>query len=634
MKFFDQAGHGRTNLRIGRAFLFVTGISTVWIVALGHGYSAIPPPKPNGEAVFNKRCILCHGTGGRAPQVEMLRKLPASEIYRTLTVGAMQTQAAPLSDAEKHAVADYLGSGQNKAQLRADLNPCTPPEAAALQPVRWQGWSTDPDNTRAQTSSAAGLTAQDVPRLELKWAFVFPGANTAANQPTVAGDRLYIGSWDGTIFALNAQSGCSYWTFKADTGVRTAVVIASGVGLFGDFKANVYAVDLTTGKLRWKTKVEDHLEARITGTPVVWQDRVYVPVSSLEEGTAADPKYECCTFRGSVVALSIADGTQVWKSYTIDEVPHRIDTNKAGTAEFGPAGAAVWSAPTVDAKRHLLYAADGNSYSSPETPTAEAVLAFDLDSGKRRWAKQLNLNDIWNAACMKGQDATNCPAKQGPDYDFGASPALVTLADGRDLLLAGQKSGILYALNPDSGDVVWKVRLGQGGSFGGIQWGIATDGRLAYAPISDRDVTSFEADGSISAVDLKSGERLWRTSNPADGCKGHTELCSIAQAAAATVMPGVVFSGSFDGHLRAYDTETGKIVWDYDSDRSFQGINRLEGHGGSISAAGPTIANGFVYQTSGYASFGLGMPGNVLLAFGPAGQTADHAGKGTHPATN
>ena len=430
--------------------------------------------------------------------------------------------------------------------------------------------------------------------------------------------RLYTGSWDGVIYALDAATGCSYWTYKAEAGVRTPIVIVRGVGIFGDFKANVYAIDLATTKLLWKTKVDDHPEARITASPVVWQDRVYVPVASLEEGAAEDPKYPCCTFRGSVVALKIADGSEVWKSYTIDEPSHSTGKNKEGTPMFGPAGGSVWSSPTIDAKRHLVYVTDGNAYTSPEPLTTEAVAALEMDSGKRRWVKQLNTQDAWNGACMKGQNTANCPATEGPDFDFGAAPALTTLADGRDLVLAGQKSGIFYALNPDNGDLVWKIVLGHGGIYGGIEWGFSADDHYAYVPISDRDVGSLEADGSINGIDLASGQRVWRTVAPPDSCKQHPDLCSIAQAAATTLIPGVVFSGSFDGHLRAYDTASGKIVWDYETDRSYDGINHVQGHGGSIGSSGPTIVNGMVYQTTGYASYGLGMPGNVLLAFGPA----------------
>jgi polyvinyl alcohol dehydrogenase (cytochrome) len=618
MRALLAASCGRKKSRVGRKFREVLPLLVVTIAVMAATpLFATPAAGPNGETVFMQKCMLCHGPGLRAPDLEQLRKLSAQHVYEVLKSGAMQQQAASLSDAEKHTVADWIGTPL-KITKAGDLNPCKGKSALPSGVGSWTGWSVDVTNTRYQPAGAAGLSASDVPALELKWAFVFPGLNTAGTQPTIADGRLYTGSWDGTVYALDAASGCSYWTFKADAGVRTAIVIANGEGVFGDFKANVYAVDLATGKQMWKTKVEDHSEARITAAPVVWQDRVYVPVASLEEGAAEDPKYECCKFRGSLVALKLSDGSQLWKSYTIDEPNHRKGTNAAGTAQYGPAGGAVWSSPTIDAKRSLIYVTDGNAYTDPEPSTTEAVAALELNTGKRRWVKQLNSGDVWNGACMKGQNTANCPAENGPDFDFGAAPALVTTSDGRDLVLAGQKSGIFYALDPDNGDVVWQIRLGKGGVYGGIEWGFSADSRFAYVPVSDRDVTSLEADGSMNAVDLSTGKSVWRTAPSPDSCKAHPDLCSIAQAAATTLIPGVVFSGSFDGHLRAYEVSNGKIIWDYETDRAYSGINHLDGHGGSIGSAGPTVVNGMVYQTSGYASYGLGMPGNVLLAFAPA----------------
>ena len=610
-RWFARNAHLRAGLAATAVIAFFLLVRTV---------SAAPPAAgPNGETIFTQKCMLCHGPGLRAPDLDQLRKLSAQHIFEALKTGAMQVQAASLSDAEKRIVADWIGSPQKRTE-RGDLNPCKAKPTSTPASGAWTGWSPDVTNTRFQPAAAAGLSASDIPKLELKWAFVFPGMNTAGTQPTVADGRLYTGSWDGMVYALDAASGCSYWTFKADSGVRTAIATVNGIGVFGDFRANVYAVDLATGKQVWKTKIESHSEARITASPLVWQDRVYVPVASLEEGAAEDPKYECCTFRGSLVALKLSDGSEVWKTYTIDEPPQRMGTNKEGTALYGPAGGSIWSAPTIDAKRNLVYITDGNAYTAPEPPTTEAVAALEIATGKRRWVKQLNSKDVWNGACMKGQNAANCPPETGPDYDFGAAPALITAADGREMLLAGQKSGMFYALNPDSGDVLWQVRLGRGGVYGGIEWGFSVDSRFAYVPVSDRDVTSLDADGSLNAVDLGTGKAVWRTAPPPNSCKAHPDLCSIAQAAATTLIPGVIFSGSFDGHLRAYDTATGKIVWDYETDRPYEGINRVKGHGGSIASAGPTVVNGMVYQTTGYASYGLGMPGNVLLAFGPAQQ--------------
>lgn len=586
----------------------------------------------DGAALFASRCLICHGPGARAAQLSAMSKLGADSIYETLTSGIMKQQAVGLSETERRAISRYIAGFKTRAEASSAARPCDerlPPAARSQRKGRWNGWSPDRRNTRFQPAPDAGLTAQQVPSLTLTWAFVFPGVVTAANQPTVVKGWLYMGSWDGTIYALDARRGCSYWTFKADSGVRTAIRVAHGLAMFGDFQATVYAVDATTGELRWRTRVEDHPAARITGSPVAYQGRLYVPVSSLEEGVAQDPKYTCCTFRGSVVALDVATGKPLWKTYTIDRVPRRLGMNKAGRPRYGPSGVAIWSAPTIDAQRGVLYVATGNNYTEPDVPATDAVMAIDLTSGAKTWVRSLRPSDRWNAGCLS-PDKVNCPPDEGPDFDFGSSPILVRVKGGKDLILAGQKSGVLYALDPDNkGAVVWEIRLGEGGSFGGILWGMATDGERAYVAIADWNVgaiqkggvliPSHRANGALTAVDVRTGKRLWRTPNPPGTCQGRRG-CSSANAAPVTVIPGVVFLGSLDGHLRAYDARTGRIIWDYDASGEFAGINGIPGHGGSINAAGVTVANGMVYQTAGYGAFGLGMPGNVLLAFSLSGK--------------
>lgn len=573
---------------------------------------------PDGAAMFAAGCLLCHGPGGRAIQLDALTRLEADSIYATLTTGVMQQQAAGLTEAERRAVTSYIVGLREQQAAPVEANFCGKDEISdhvSLGKGTWNGWSPNLRNTRFQGSEAAGLTAADIPQLRLKWAFVFPNVATAANQPTIVDGRLYIGSWDGTVYAIDAQAGCTHWTFKADSGVRVAITVADGLALFGDFLANVYAVDALTGELRWRRKVDAHPQARITGSPLASGGRLYVPVSSIEEGVAEDPAYSCCTFRGSVVALELATGKRVWKTYTIDEVPKKIGVNSAGTTRFGPSGVAVWSAPTLDVRRGLLYVATGNNYTEPDVPATDAVVAIDSRTGEKQWVHSLLPSDRWNAACLSAEGA-NCPPDEGPDFDFGSAPVLVHLADGSDLLLAGQKSGMLYALDPEEqGATRWEIRLGRGGSLGGVEWGMAAEASRAYVSISDWDLGSTEADGALNAVDLETGKRIWRTPNPPDTCRGRHRACSVAIAAPVTAIPGVAFVGSLDGHLRAYDTRTGRIMWDFDTNIEVVGVNGGKGYGGSVNAAGVTVANGMLYQTSGYAAFGLGMPGNVLLAF-------------------
>ena len=342
--------------------------------------------------------------------------------------------------------------------MPAAANACSPGAAAArpaaLGDSHWNGWGSGPSQARFQPAASAALRPADVPKLALKWAFGFPGASMAYGQPTVAGTRLFVGSADGTVYALGADSGCLHWTFKADAAVRTAISVGvSGPAwsvYFGDQAANAYALDADTGRLLWKRRVDDHPAARITGAPTLAGGRLYVPASSSEEGAAANPKYPCCTFRGSVSALDAATGAVVWKSYTIPETPKPVRTNRFGVQLTGPSGAAVWSAPTVDLERGMVFVTTGDSYSDPAAATSDAFLAFDLKTGALLWTRQTTAGDAFTVDCdFPAEIKANCPTANGPDHDFGSSAVLVALGNGRRALIAGQKSGVVHAVDPD-----------------------------------------------------------------------------------------------------------------------------------------------------------------------------------------
>jgi polyvinyl alcohol dehydrogenase (cytochrome) len=464
------------------------------------------------------------------------------------------------------------------------------------------------------------MTAEQVPSLKLKWAFGYPDSYSAFAQPIVAGGRVLVGSALGMVYSLDSASGCTYWSFDAGAGVRTAITIGPGnVAYFGDLRANAYALDAVTGKLLWKTTVDDHALSRITGSPALYEGKLYVPVASRSEWLAADNHYECCTFRGSVVALDVKNGKQIWKTYTIADRPKPTRKTKNGTQLWGPSGGGVWGSPTIDAKRNILYIATGDNYSEPATPMSDAVVALALDSGKITWARQITSGDVFNGGC--GQpDTSICPEKPGPDFDFGSATILRTLSNGKRLLIAGQKSGVLHALDPDNeGKIVWQQKLGAGSILGGIQWGPAADSETAYAAISDigfmPGAEGIQPDpktgGGLFAIQLATGEKLW-SALPQE-C--HTPRCSPAQSAAVTTSPGAVFSGSVDGHFRAYSSKDGKIIWDYDTVRDFETVNQIPAHGGSLDGPGAAVAGGMLFVNSGYGYF-FGMPGNVLLAFG------------------
>jgi polyvinyl alcohol dehydrogenase (cytochrome) len=491
-----------------------------------------------------------------------------------------------------------------------------------LESAIWNGWGVDATNSRFQNAKAAGLRAEDVPKLTLKWAFGYPNATSAFSQPTIAAGRVFVGSQPGTVYSLDAATGCTYWTYSAGSSVRTAISIGatraapSGYALyFGDIRANIHAVDAASGARVWMQKVDDHPVARITGAPVLAGDRLVVPVSSLEEGPGGNEKYECCTFRGSVLVLDVNSGKQIWKTYTIPQEPRPTRKNRAGVTQWGPAGAAIWSAPTVDLAKRVIYVATGNAYSEPAADTTDSVLAFDLETGKRLWARQVTANDVFVVGCGGPKPtAVNCADNPGPDYDFGNSPILRTLPGGRQILVIGQKAGVVHALDPArQGETLWQFRAGKGSALGGMEWGSAADDELAYIPLSDI-LHPAAQQGGLWALRLATGEQVWQTPSPAVTCPA-PRGCNPAQSAAISVIPGVVFSGAMNGMFRAYSTANGRILWEFNTWRDFDTVNGVTAKGGSINASGPVVAGGMVFTNSGYGAFG-GVAGNVLLAFG------------------
>jgi len=512
----------------------------------------------------------------------------------------------------------------------------------------WNGWGVDLNNRRSQPGAMAGLERDQVPRLKLKWAFGVPGAIGMFAQPTVAGGRLFFGSSTGNVYSVDAGSACIYWIFHAAANVRTAITIGPAgerwAAYFGDNGANgahAYAVDAATGGLIWKTTADESRFSRITGAPALASGRLYVPVTASEDVAAGNPGFQCCTFRGSLVALDAGTGDRIWNSYTIAEPARPLGRNLFDVEEWGPSGAGIWSAPTVDPGKRAVYVATGDSHSYPAAKTSDAILAFNMDTGLMLWSRQMTPGDAWNMACVSG-DPANCPDEHGDDLDFGSSPILVDPRDGRRALIAGQKSGVVYALDPDhEGKELWQTRIGTGGPAGGILFGPAVDEQNVYAALSDvREVFGVPAPddaeplqmrayfkfdrwwrrvrtrlvsddgGGTFALSLTTGKRVWHTPPQCDW-QGR---CRPAQLAAVTHIPGVVFSGSVDGHLRAYSTDSGRTIWETDTAHAYVTVNGVEAHGGAMSGPGPVVAGGVLYVNSGYPA-PRGLPGNVLLAY-------------------
>jgi polyvinyl alcohol dehydrogenase (cytochrome) len=546
----------------------------------------------------------------------------------------MKAQAAGLSTAQLFSLIGYIGpAGRAQATRPATSNACKSdkPFGIAADLPQWNGWSPSLTNSRYQNAASAGLTAADLPKLKFKWAFNLGDITEARTQPVIVGGRLFIGSGTGLLYALDPESGCTRWLFQAPAAIRAGVVAGesrSKPAVFvSDVGANMYALDAETGKLIWKIRPVDHFASLATATPRYYKGILYQPYSSFEEALAGDPKYGCCTFRGSITALDASTGQKLWQTFTISDAATPTLKNPAGTQLFGPSGVGIWSTPTIDERQNVLYVATGNNYSNPPTNNSDAILALDLKTGKLLWSAQLTAKDAYNNACGSPVHGS-CPEANGADSDFGQPPILVTLPASKRALVIAQKSGMVHALDPDAkGKILWQTRVGSGGPLGGSQWGSASDGERIYVAISDvglggepdskspmgfRLVLDPKKGGGLHALDLKTGKVVWNA--PPASCPSSMAKCSPAQSAAVSVAADVIFSGSMDGHVRAYSTGTGAVVWDVDTAHNFETVNGSAAHGGSLDVAGPAVVNGMVFVNSGYGQWG-GMPGNVLLAF-------------------
>lgn len=611
---------------------------------------AIAPP-PDGEALYKERCAVCHDNAvDRTPAREVLSKNPPSFIISSLTNGAMAPMAEGLSGAEKAAIAAYITGtklppvagdidpnsiwGPSAANMPLDAPKCeTPAPPINLKAAGWNGWSPTTRNARYQAKP--GLKASDASRLKLKWAFNYPGAKNG--QATIVGDWLFTTSMSGAVYALDARTGCVRWRHEAEAATRSSVTViplpagspARHALFFSDWTKAAVALDAETGKQLWKTKVDDSAGLQMTGAPTVHDGKLFVPISSGIEAFAEYDGWECCKFRGSLVTLDVVTGKVLWKTYTTAVEPKIFTTNRLGRPMWGPSGGSIWSAPTIDAKRGLVYVGTSNSYTDVPYDGSDAVMAMDIATGEVRWMHQLLANDNFINGCWEGYGrkelAANCPKNLGPDFSIGNSPILQDLPGGKQLLLVGQKSGHVYALDPAAeGKVVWSRRIGPGSALGGVEFGMASDGKRLYVGVSDV-LAGDEGKPGVYALRIADGELLWSAPSPANPkCRWTGRWCHGAVSQAVSAMPGLVFAGAYDGVFRAYDAATGKVVWSYDTgSEPTDVLGGRKAFGGVMDGAGPTISGGMVYVHSGYAGRSgasggrdlTGADGNVLMAF-------------------
>jgi polyvinyl alcohol dehydrogenase (cytochrome) len=586
--------------------------------------AALAKLQAHGEDLFNQRCKSCHMPPvEHAPSRSELAAQFPNVVADALKTGKMQAMAAGLSDADIGAIASFV-TGQSpdaKFDTASEFkNLC--PTGARFNPAgpAWNGWSPDKQNTRVAASTT--ITAANAPKLQVKWAFAYQGGRYG--QPTVVGNRVFVTSSSGQVYALDKASGCVAWAYHAGGSVRVTVSVgrnpkaASGwAAYFGDMNRTQAAVDANSGKLLWSVNIDPGPRGILTGAPTLWGDTLYVPLSSFEEGVAGLAAYECCKQRGAVAAIDTATGKIKWKTYAIPTAPAPFKKNAVGTQMYGPAGAAIWSSPTIDAKRGVLYVATGDSYTDVEEHYSDAVEAMDLKTGKIKWAHQMTELDHFLVGCPPGRPGVNCPTPNGPDFDFGSSPILKHLATGKDMLLAGQKSGQVYGLDPEDGKIVWQTRIGKGSALGGVEWGMAADNANLYVGVADRGMPT------LSALRLTDGALVWRHRAPEPAKCSFEGRCGNGYSGPPTLANGVLYGVNQDGHVRAFEASTGKPVWDYDTaGRHYDTVNGVKNQrGGNLDATGITFAGPMAFLMAGFnGASGSSGPDNVLLAFSVDGK--------------
>jgi polyvinyl alcohol dehydrogenase (cytochrome) len=579
------------------------------------------PGTESGWSAFQTRCAVCHmnPAADLGPSAGEIRAMTPERIFEALTTGSMKEESEGLSDPQKRRIAEFMAGrpmGSAKAGNAKDMsNKCarnpamTDPAASA----GWNGWGNDHSNTRFQPAAAARLTAADIPRLKLKWAFGYPTGESSNAQPTVVSGRVFAGSDNGFIYSLDAATGCVYWSHEGGSIVRGSLTVGpiSGQGdaryavFYGDGHANIFAVNAQDGRLLWKTRVDTHVVARITAASRYYDGKLFVPVSSSEEFSSGTPTYPCCTSRGSLVALDANTGKMLWKTFVVpgEVKAYRIQSN--GVVLYRPAGGGVWATPTIDPVRQAVYISTGDAVTFPAPDTTDGVLAVDINTGNRLWAYQADSKDVFMGGCNGPVRSEACPTPNGPDLDIGNSPILKTLPNGRRALLVGTKQGHIIAIDPDNkGALLYRVlaSTGQpvvegGGRGGNIVWGGAADAQNVY----------YGAGGpGLVAFNLATGEKAWSFTAPQGGG---------SLGAAPTAIPGVVFQGSSNGRLFAVSSADGKQIWEFNTAQPFNTVNKVAARGGAIASAGAVVANGMVFISTGYGILSGASSGNVLLAF-------------------
>ena len=569
--------------------------------------------------IFNNNCVSCHSGGvPRAPHLTTFQVMSADYILSTLN-GVMSAQAEGLSSEEKIGISEYITGGKVSTSL-PEPNFCKSNNEpiVLVEENSYKEWGYDKENSRYTKSN---LNSQNAKKLKLKWVFAYPAASRARSQPSISGNTIFVGGQNLYLYALDRQTGCVRWRTKVDGEIRSAPAIyfsEKGNFLFaGDYEGNVYKINPYNGEKIWVKSLRYHPRVILTGSLRVDNDIIYVPLSSREWADGADPEYQCCSFRGGIMALDVAGGNELWTSYSIPLPPKGTGKfNNMGVEILAPSGVPVWNSPTFDTAKNLIYYGTGEAYSSPAAETSDSVIAINKLNGDIEWVYQAESGDAWNMGCFVEADA-NCPEQDGPDWDFGASVVLANI-DGKSVLFAGRKSGHVYGLDPDNkGKPLWIKRIGKGGFAGGVHWGMATDNKSIFAAVADTNfINKFPgpATPGIYSLDGISGEINWRFT-PIDRCPENTKpACDIGISAALTATNDLVIGGGFDGWLYVLNKNTGELIWEFNTAIDFSSFTNVPSNGGSIESDGPVIIDNNIFINSGY-QYGGRLGGNVLLNF-------------------
>lgn len=605
--------------------------------------ASVPTGPHPGKALYEANCAACHTKppeGMRAPPLASLQKMTRRNINGALTFGKMRAQGASLSEGERKQLVEYLSDTPTRpddwvtAMMCAEHN--RDYKITATPTVT--GFGFDKHNHRRLTAQQAGLSSADMGQLEQAWAVAFPTVGTMRSQAVVAGDILLLPVAEtARVFAIDIHGNgpgkpCVKWSYVNSEPMPLRSSAAYGelpgsgrkVIVFGDLTAKLHMLDAVTGELLWKKSIAMTEWSTITGTPVIHNGVVYAPLSQWEMAVAAPMDHVCCKSQGMVVALDATTGETVWKARTMEEARPTQDRGD-GKMMWGPSGAPIWSSPAIDEKRGVLYVGTGQGTSAPFTKTTDAILAIDLKTGAIRWSFQATADDLFIPGCTVVREGFNChKTAKALDHDFGASVVIAKRANGKDILLAGQKSGTLWALDPDQrGKVVWRRVLGAGSDMGGIHWGLTYDGTNVYVPVNKTtprsDDPPTEHKPGLHAINVTTGKTVW-TFRAEPDCPPEREArfpnCKrdYGFSGAPTLIDRSVVVGSMDGYLRVFDARTGKVQYQFDTLREFPSLIPFPATGGSIDNASIVATGGYLFVNSGYINFG-GATGNAMLAF-------------------